>query len=55
MAEVTTLKTKDNKGYTATDKAYNITITVREPDLEESLEVLVPYAEYITYTEVTIR
>lgn len=55
MAEVTTLKTKDNKQYTATDTAYNITVTVREQDLEECLEVLIPYAEYITYNEVTIR
>jgi len=53
---VTTLKTKDNKGYTATEQGYSITVTIRgESELEELLGVVAPYAEYITYNEVTIR
>lgn len=52
---VTKLKTKDNKGYTATDEGYNVTVTIFQHDIEDLLEIVAPFAEFITYNEVTIR
>ena len=52
---VTELKTKDNRKYTATDVAYEIKVIVRETELEDALEIVIPFAEFITLNQVEIR